>query len=268
MKKALILIGLATTLSGCHLFKSHHHSKPTSTTDTVKSLQSSMVKASDIDFLEKRMTIGKNEELQLDKADWTGSSTGESGYDAGMNAVKNGESVSKQFGGVKGYFSEKSAVYLRDPAVTGWKYQTFGQVITKQGGSAGYVNVGKPYTPTESETIKANYQGIAMGTLNKESEVIANMTAELAWGTDNKELMVNVTDSKIATQNAVNGYNGLSNAEKLDFSEKMQWNAKEKMFKGSTTQAHLYGKAKEMGGTFNQTIDGKKYQGAFAGSQQ
>ena len=225
------------------------------------------------EFLAKRVSTQKDGQLVLGKADFNGSSSGQSGYDAGMNAYKDGSIDNKAFSAVKGYDSadEKTSVYLRDPAVTGWQYQTFGQVIDNQNHeSKGYISIGKAYTPADTATINATYQGIAMGTYDQSSEVIGTMSADLKFGANQKTLDVTVSDSKIALNNATaSGYTGIKDDARFNFQDQMTWDSNKKAFESNTAQAHLFGKdAAEVGGIFERTVDGKAFQGAFGGKKQ
>ncbi len=280
MRKELVLLSLTMILVACGSSSSDggtpkpNSAKKINQPEDKYSTDSASwwtTKTPDSAFLTDKMSVDDRNRLQLANADWIGSTDADPGFDAGMNALKNGKNVAKQFRIVRGYTRKdgKVSVYLRDPAVAGWKYQTFGQVINNDNKrSKGYVTIGKAYTPTKSDTITATYKGVAMGTLNLQSEVIANMTATLNWAAGTGNLSVKVTDSKIAKNNISSGwYNKLQDAAYLDFSEKMPWNADQKVFEGQYSQARLYGnkQAREVNGTFDRGYKGQVYQGAFAG---
>lgn len=134
------------------------------------------ISAQQLAYLHQRLSVDQNGKLQLGQPDFQGSSDGQSGYDAGMSAYKQGHIDNAAFSKVRGDDSPDGAisVYLRDPAATGWQHQTFGQIIdNRHYQSAGYVNVGHVMTPDKDANIKADYRGIAMGTLGNHSEVIA-----------------------------------------------------------------------------------------------
>lgn len=220
-------------------------------------------------FVQNKAKFDAAGKLTLAQPDFQGSSSGDAGYDAGMNAVKNKVSgVSPKFSAVKGYDSPdgKTSVYLRDPAATGFEYQAFGQAIDNNTGkSAGYVVVGKPVAIADHATINATYTGIAMGTYNKESEVIADMKGTLAWGANGKTLTIDTTNSKIAAQNAsANQYTDIKDATQFNFNDKLTWSAQNQRFESKTAQAHTYGKdAAEIGGTFSREVKGKAFVGGF-----
>ena len=231
-------------------------------------LSSKTADAGKLNFMNSKVVVGADGKLSLKEADFNGSATGRSGYDAGMNAIKNGKNVNPAFAAVKGYDNHDGSVsvYLRDPSAAGWEYQTFGQVIDNTTGkSAGFVNIGQVYTPADAAEINASYHGVAMGVHNGTSEVIANMHADLAWGAAGKILEVRVTDSMKSPNNIGNRYNPIVAASELDFSDQLTWDGSK--FSSNTAQAHLYGEAKEMGGTFSREVNGATYQGGFAGKQ-
>lgn len=213
--------------------------------------------------------VGKasNGTLQLANPIWTGSYQGDSGYDAGMNGLKTGAISNRVFSGKKAYESSSSVIYLQDPDAAGFKYQTFGQVFDRSG-SKGYASTGIVYTPTDTATINATYKGGAMGTFGN-SEVISDMTANLSWTAGTKTLAVTTSNSKIATDNMVQGYNGLTNDNRFNFTENMTWNGSQ-FTNSNGSQGFLYGAtdAAEVGGTLNRTIDGRSYQAGFGGVKQ
>ncbi len=222
-------------------------------------------------LIDKKLVQKSNDgKLVLATANFNGSSTGNSGYDAGMNALKTGAISNPVFSGVKGYYSDTSDVYLRDPAAAGFEYQTFGQVFD-QYGSVGYVSVGSVYSPADTANITATYKGGAMGTFDGTSEVISDMTATLNWGANAKTLEVTTSNSHISTNNITNGnYTPISRDTRFDFTETMTWNSTEGQFKNDNATGRLYGQneASEVGGTIDKMIDGKAYLGAYGGVKQ
>lgn len=188
-------------------------------------------------------------------------------YDAGMNGLKTGAISNRVFSGKKIYEGSSSVIYLQDPDAAGFKYQTFGQVFDHSG-SKGYASTGIVYTPTDTTTINATYKGGAMGTFGN-SEVISDMTANLSWTAGTKTLAVTTSNSKIATDNMVQDYNGLTNDNRFNFTESMAWDGK-KFTNSNGSQGFLYGAtdAAEVGGTLNRTIDGRNYQAGFGGVKQ
>lgn len=222
-------------------------------------------------LIDKKLVQKSNDgKLVLAAANFNGSSTGNSGYDAGMNALKTGAISNPVFSGVKGYYGDTSDVFLRDPAAAGFEYQTFGQVFDQRG-SLGYVSVGHTYSPADTANITATYKGGAMGTFDGASEVISDMTAKLNWGASAKTLEVTTSNSHISTNNIANTrYTPISKDTRFDFTETMTWNAAESQFKNNNATGRLYGKneASEVGGTIDKVIDGKTYLGAYGGVKQ
>ncbi|STY90439.1 hypothetical protein [Moraxella bovis] len=220
---------------------------------------------------QNKVSTDADGKLVLADADFNGSSQGQSGYDAGMNANKDGSLDNPALSAVKGYVDNTTgqAVYLRDPAVAGFSYQTFGQVFDGSNQSQGYVSVGQSTSLADTATVKATYQGVAMGTYDKRSEVVSDMSAELNWGANAKTLSVTTTNSHIANANSLKGYTGISKDARFDFTENMTWDSTKKAFASSDALGCTYGaNAEEIGGTFSKTIDGKAYEGAFGGTKQ
>ncbi|MDO5091007.1 MAG: transferrin-binding protein-like solute binding protein [Cardiobacteriaceae bacterium] len=245
---------------------------PPSTTQprplNIQEIQSAVVNPSSISHLQSRIKIGTSDgKLSLGTPDFNGSSHGDPGTDAGMNALKDGEAgVNPAFGGVSGYYGQETAIFLRSLSATKWSYQTFGQVAG-HGGSLGYASIGKPFIPDDNATLKASYQGIAMGTYDNTSEVISDMKAELDWS--NKTLSIQIDNSKIAPNSAAIAYQGIQNDARFDFNETLNWSSTNQRFESATTHGHLYGAdAAEVGGTWGKTVDGKVYNGAFGGKKQ
>lgn len=220
---------------------------------------------------QNKVSTDADGKLVLASADFNGSSQGDSGYDAGMNANKDGSLNKPALSAVKGYEGANNAVYLRDPAVAGFSYQTFGQVFDGSGQSQGYVSVGQSTSLADTATVNATYQGVAMGTYDKRSEVVSDMTAKLNWGANAKTLSVTTTNSHIATDNIMNakGYTGISKDARFDFTENMTWDSNKKAFASKDALGYTYGaNAEEIGGTFSKNIGGKAYEGAFGGTKQ
>lgn len=218
----------------------------------------------------ENISFDSKNQIVLKPAIFNGSSTGESGYDAGMNALKNGQIKNKVFSGVKGLAgSDNTVIFLRDPAAAGFKYQSFGQVFDMSG-SAGYVSVGKIFTPADTATVQATYKGGAMGTYDGASEVVSDMTAKLNWGATVKTLDVEMTNSQISRNNIVQGnYVPVTKDARFDMKETLTWDSEQKIFENDIAVGNLYGdNAAEVGGTFYKEIEGKVYQGAFGGVKQ
>lgn len=218
----------------------------------------------------ENISFDSKNQIVLKPAFFNGSSTGDSGYDAGMNTLKNGQIKNKVFSGVKGLAgSDNTVIFLRDPAAAGFKYQSFGQVFDTSG-YAGYVSVGKIFTPADTATVQATYKGGAMGTYDGASEVVSDMTAKLNWGATAKTLDVEMTNSHISTDNITRSeYVPVTKDARFDMKETLTWNSADKMFKNDTVKGSLYGdNAAEVGGTFSKEIEGKVYQGAFGGVKQ
>lgn len=252
------------------------HPPPPATTRnlSVQDIHSAVARPGDAAYLQSRIQIVKADgKLQMGRGDYELNLTNLRGYDAGLHALKNGVSgVSPLFGGVKGFVKQgtnpRSAVYFRDTAVTGWSYQTFGQFFVGNNDAA-YLSIGQTFTPEDTAAIKATYQGIAMGTHDNKSEVIANMTADLDWSGAQKTLALKVYGSKIAENNADTGYTGIKDDARFDFNDTLNWNGANQRFESATTHGHLYGAdAAEVGGTWGKTVDGKVYNGAFGGKKQ
>lgn len=224
-------------------------------------------------FITQKVSVQKDGKIVLSPADFNGSSSGISGYDAGMNAVKNGDITNNAWSAVKGYNSadDKYSVYLRDPSVAGFSYQTFGQVINNDNRqSEGYVSIGNVYVPNAGEKIDATYKGIAMGTYDNASEVIADMMAKVSLDGSTGSMNIATTNSYIAQNNATeHRYSGISADDSFDFTDQLTWNKDEHLFKSDTAKAYLYGaKATEIGGTFERTKDGKSFVGGFGAVKQ
>lgn len=248
-------------------------SPPPATTRNLSAqdIHSAVAAASDAAYLQPRIQIVKADgKLQMGRGEYVSKPADHTGYDAGMNALKNGVSdINPLFGGVNGFIGNTAAVFFRDPAVTGWSYQTFGQFFVGNNDAA-YLSIGQTFTPEDTAAIKATYQGIAMGTYDNASEVIANMTAELDWSGAQKTLALKVYDSKIAENNAaLKQYQGIKDDARFDFNETLNWSSANQRFESATTHGHLYGAdAAEVGGTWGKTVDGKVYNGAFGGKKQ
>lgn len=224
-----------------------------------------------VQFLSAKNVVQKTADgkLLLSPAEWSGSSKGQSGYDAGMNGLKTGAITNQVFAGKSGYFDDGLQAYLIDPKTAGFEHQTFGQVFDGMT-SKGYVSVGTTFTPSDTANINATYKGGAMGTFDGKSEVVSDLTAHLKWGTE-KSLQIVTSNSKISANNIGNGYTPLANDSRFNINQTLQWDKNQGKFTNANGSAgYLYGvtEVSEVGGTINQTIDGKAYQGGFGAKKQ
>lgn len=225
-------------------------------------------------------------------------------YEVGLNAVHDQvDGVVNDFGGAIAYFSLPSlddpghatAIFLRDPAVAGFRHQTFGYVLdfampneerALEPGLVGFVSIGNAFTPKDDATINASYKGIAVGHIMDDSpwraahsQVLADMAAELKFGPEEKTLDLSIKNTKISPEN-ISGlqYKPVEDASYLDFTEKLEWDSQQKVFidKSDTIDAfaNLYGpEAEEVGGTYQLQFyylddpDRRNhvYQGGFGG---
>lgn len=200
-------------------------------------------------------------------------------YDAAMNAVKNNHGTAVQnlskLNGVAAYDLKNNAgtLYLRDPSAAGLKHSVIGHVFNAAGGQDAYVSIGVRSAPENNDTVEAKYSGALIGTYDGSGEVVADVAAQLNWSPVVKTLEVGVTNAHVATDNMKNGYQQLAADDSLNFSRLMIWDASTSRFvlkdNDGETRAHLYGsKQEEIGGTFDHTVNGKAYSGAFFGTKQ
>lgn len=154
-------------------------------------------------------------------------------------------------------------IVLRDPQNAQWSYQTFGEVIDRENKPLAYVNVGTKYIPTDKTTIKARYTGIAQGSYAHHTRVAADMSADINFSAGSGSMKLNIANSKASSNNQAYTRN-----PNFDFSDNLQWSPKQGQFVGVGTKAAMYGgNAEEIGGQFDRQLDGKAYQGAFAGKK-
>lgn len=210
-----------------------------------------------------------------------------------LAANRPGSGISPKLARIIGYFDKLpqalggenqediTAVYLRDPVSTGFKYQTFGEVKSSSTSElvAAYVTIGNRFTPAENMVLDASYQGVSMGqfkdigTDGSWLSVAADMTAQLKFGPDEKALTVTIDNQvmldKTSTQESRPVF---QKVDRLAFTEKLDWDAQANAFTkgpgGKEMTAYLYGpNAEEVGGTFNRQLEQGAYQGAFGGSR-
>lgn len=193
---------------------------------------------------------------------------GDAGKDLGVNAVRNGiAGVDRRFGKALIYRlddnnnNEIKSLIIRDPETAGWRYQTFGQVADRTR-PVGYVSIGKPTAPSDIVNFRGEYEGIAMGTYDTNSEVVSNVRASVV----NRRMTLNMTDSKIAENIRTAGFHGATADRRFDVSnQQLEWDSTGKKFVSPAGyEAKFYGGGQEeMGGTFNRDIDNKTYRGGF-----
>lgn len=244
----------------------------TGTQSAKPSINAHTTAATTVQFLSAKNVVQKTADgkLLLSPAEWSGSSNGNSGYDAGMNGLKTGAITNQVFAGKSGYFDGGLQAYLIDPKAAGFEHQTFGQVFDGMT-SKGYVSVGTTFTPSDTANINATYKGGAMGTFDGKSEVVSDLTAHLKWGAE-KSLQIVTSNSKISANNIETGdYTPLANDSRFNINQTLQWDKNQGKFTNANGSAgYLYGvtEVSEVGGTINQTIDGKAYQGGFGAKKQ
>lgn len=155
-------------------------------------------------------------------------------------------------------------IVLRDPDSAKWSYQTFGEIVDEQNNPLAYVNVGKKYIPSNTKQINARYSGIAQGSYDQNTRIVAEMTANINFSGGVGSMLVNVNNSKASTNNQP-----YIPSAKFDFHSNLQWSTAQGQFVGDGIKAAMYGNnAEEIGGQFKRQQNGKPYQGAFGGKKQ
>jgi len=143
-------------------------------------------------------------------------------------------------------------ITLRAPVISGWSYQTFGEITDTKGVPEAYLNVGKPFVPG-NVNLQADYRGTMVGDLAQTSRVSADVAAHLDFG----------AKKTIALQ-IENASRGGVRDSRLDFSDTLNWNGNNQRFESQTGVARLYGpNAEELGGQFSRSVGSDAYRGVY-----
>lgn len=169
-----------------------------------------------------------------------------------------------------GSADKSRAMYVLDPAVLGFQYQTLAR-YSLNGQDQGYASIGKSINPGDLKLDAVAYEGFSRGSLydaskTKVGEVMAKMAAELSFDKGQGSGMIKFYDSHVMTRTSNDMFNPDS---KYDMSANLTWNAGLEGYTNDdqSVKAFLYGNnAQEIGGVVNKNLDGGvNYQGAFGG---
>ena len=157
---------------------------------------------------------------------------------------------------------DEHTIILRPHQAAGWSYQTFGEIAsTRIGIPEAYLNVGKPFIPTENTTLRANYKGNAIGDINQSSRAIAEVSASVDYSSNSKTMTLSLGNSQSGNLDGSN----LRRDSRLDFNDTLHWDSGTQRFQSNSGHARLYGpNGEELGGQFSRSISGgASYRGAY-----
>lgn len=156
--------------------------------------------------------------------------------------------------------NQEHRLVLRPHQQAGWSYQTFGEITDSSGIPEAYVNVGKPYIPTDNTNLHAEYRGNAIGDFGQHSRVIADVSAHVDFSGDNKKMTLSLSNSQSGNLND----SGLRRDARFDFQDNLSWNSNAQQFQSDSGNARLYGPdGEELGGQFTRTVAKETYHGAY-----
>jgi len=145
-------------------------------------------------------------------------------------------------------------ITLRAPETFGWSYQTFGEITDSKGIPEAYLNIGKPFIPSDGASMQADYRGKMVGDLAQSSRVNADVAAHLDYGAARKTISLQIENATRDKQRDT----------RLDFSDTLNWNGKTQRFESETGNARLYGpNGEELGGQFSRRVGSDAYRGAY-----
>ena len=158
---------------------------------------------------------------------------------------------------------------VRAPEQYGYQYQTVGEIQQNQMPVA-YVNLGQAFVPDAASEVSGTYTGKAVGDLGGHSRVTADVNAAVNFNGANKNMKLQLNNSKVASNDLAAGTAGnLYRNGNLDFSEDMQWNSNRGQFEGASGAAQFYGdQAQEIGGNFKRSVENEDYKGAYGARKQ
>lgn len=148
---------------------------------------------------------------------------------------------------------------LVQPASKGWAHHTVGIIKDSDQKALGYVNVGRPFVPSDNTYFQGQYRGQALGDVGGENAT-AEVNADVNFYDSNKSVSLRLQNSQL---------NGTA-APDLDFQDHLSWNSSAKRFEGQTgNYARFYGnQGEELGGQFQRAARNKNYQGVYGAVKQ